>query len=65
VNRMLTAVVGFYEFHGRRGNALARELVVRTRGGRGGYRPFLHGSRAQRRGAGRCGCASSSGCRAR
>ena len=43
VNRMLTAVVGFYEFQGRRGNPLARELVVQTRGGRGGYRPFLHG----------------------
>ncbi len=40
---MLTAVVGFYEFHGRRGNSLARELVVQTRGGRGGYKPFLHG----------------------
>jgi integrase/recombinase XerD len=43
VNRMLTAVVGFYEFQGRRGNSLARELVVQTRGGRGGYKPFLHG----------------------
>ncbi len=43
VNRMLTAVVGFYEFQGRCGNPLARELVVQTRGGRGGYKPFLHG----------------------
>ena len=43
VNRMLTGVVGFYEFQGRRGNTLARELVVQTRAGRGGYRPFLHG----------------------
>ena len=43
VNRMLTAVMAFYEFQGRRGSALARDLVVRTRGGRGGYKPFLHG----------------------
>jgi integrase len=43
VNRMLTAVVGFYEFQGRRGNQLARDLVVQTRGGRGDYKPFLHG----------------------
>ena len=43
VNRMLAAVVSFYEFHGRRGNELARDLVVRTRGGRGGFEPFLHG----------------------
>ena len=28
VNRMLAAVVSFYEFHGRRGNELARDLVV-------------------------------------
>jgi integrase len=43
VNRMLTGVVAFYEFQGRRGNALARELVVQTRTGYGGYKPFLHG----------------------
>jgi integrase/recombinase XerD len=43
VNRMLAAVVSFYEFHGRRGNELARDLVVRTRSGRGGFKPFLHG----------------------
>jgi len=43
VNRMLTAVVGFYEFQARRGNSLARELVVETRTGRGTYKPFLHG----------------------
>ena len=43
VNRMLTAVVSFYEFQGRRGSALAEQLVVRTRSGRGGYKPFLHG----------------------
>ena len=43
VNRMLTAVVSFYGFQGRRGNTLAEQLVVRTRSGRGGYKPFLHG----------------------
>jgi integrase len=43
VNRMLTAVVSFYEFQGRRGNTLAEQLVVRTRSGLGGYMPFLHG----------------------
>jgi integrase/recombinase XerD len=43
VNRMLTSVVGFYEFHGRRGNRLAAELMVKTRGGYGGYKPFLAG----------------------
>jgi integrase/recombinase XerD len=51
VNRMLTAVVSFYEFQGRRGNELARDLVVRTRSGRGSYKPFLHGiARARPRG---------------
>jgi integrase/recombinase XerD len=48
VNRMLTAVMAFYEFQGRRGSSLARDLVVRTRGGRGGYKPFLHGIAAGR-----------------
>jgi integrase/recombinase XerD len=43
VNRMLAAVVSFYEFHGRRGNDLARDLVVRMRSGRSGFKPFLHG----------------------
>ena len=43
VNRMLAAVVSFYEFHGRRGNELARDLVVRTRSGWGAFKPFLHG----------------------
>jgi integrase/recombinase XerD len=51
VNRMLTSVVGFYEFHGRRGNRLATELVVKTRYGRGGYKAFLAGmAPTQRRG---------------
>jgi integrase len=40
---MLAAVVSFYEFHGRRGNELARDLVVRTRSGHGAFKPFLHG----------------------
>lgn len=43
VNRMLTAIVAFYEFHARRGNKLAEALVVRTRSGRGSYKPFLTG----------------------
>ena len=43
VNRMLAAVMSFYEFHGRRGNDLARDLVVATRSGRGAFKPFLHG----------------------
>jgi integrase/recombinase XerD len=43
VNRMLSGVVGFYEFQARRGSSLAKDLVVKTRSGRGGYKPFLHG----------------------
>jgi integrase/recombinase XerD len=43
VNRMLTAVFGFYEFHARDGVEVARALVDRARSGRGSYRPFLHG----------------------
>lgn len=39
VNRMLAAVMSFYELHGRRGNVWARDLVVRTRSGRGSYKP--------------------------
>jgi integrase/recombinase XerD len=51
VNRMLSGVVGFYEFQARRGSTLAKDLVVRTRSGRGGYKPFLHGiARARPRG---------------
>jgi site-specific recombinase XerD len=42
VNRMLTGVVGFYELQARRGSTLAQDLVVKTRSGRGGYKPFLH-----------------------
>jgi len=43
VNRMLSGVVGFYEFQARHGSTLAQDLVVKTRSGRGGYKPFLHG----------------------
>jgi len=51
VNRMLTAVFGFYEFHARNGVEVAKALVDRARSGRGGYRPFLHGiARASPRG---------------
>ncbi len=51
VNRMLSGVVGFYEFQARRGSTLAQDLVVKTRSGRGGYKPFLHGiARSRRRG---------------
>ena len=51
VNRMLTGVVAFYEFHGRRGTDLAQRLVVHTRSGYGGFKPLLHGiARGRRRG---------------
>lgn len=43
VNRMLTGVVGFYEFQARHGNTLAQDLIVKTRSGSGGYKPFLYG----------------------
>ncbi|MCA1679465.1 MAG: site-specific integrase [Actinobacteria bacterium] len=43
VNRMLSAVMGFYEFHARDGVAVARVLVDRARSGRGHYKPFLDG----------------------
>jgi integrase/recombinase XerD len=49
VNRMLCSVVGFYEFQGRRGNTLAQDLVVKTRYGYGGYKPFLAGIAPRRR----------------
>jgi len=51
VNRMLTAVFGFYEFHARNGVEVAKALVDRARSGRGSYKPFLHGiARAKPRG---------------
>jgi integrase/recombinase XerD len=43
VNRILTAVFGFYEFHARHGVPVARALVDERRGGRGAFKPFLHG----------------------
>lgn len=43
VNRVLTAVFGFYEFHARHGVAVARALVDERRSGRGSYKPFLEG----------------------
>ena len=43
VNRTLSAVFGFYEFHARDGVSVARELVARGRSGSGSYKPFLHG----------------------
>jgi integrase len=43
VNRTLSAVFGFYEFHARSGAPLARELVERGRSGYGAYKPFVHG----------------------
>ena len=43
VNRILTAVFGFYEFHARHGVAVAGALVDQRRAGRGGFKPFLHG----------------------
>ncbi len=51
VNRMLSAVVGFYEHQARDGNDLAKRLIDRVRTGRGPYKPFLHGlAPAARRG---------------
>jgi integrase/recombinase XerD len=51
VNRMLTAVFGFYDFHARHGVEVAKVLVDQTRSGRGSYKPFLQGiARAQPRG---------------
>jgi integrase/recombinase XerD len=43
VNRILTAVFGFYEFHARHGVEVARTLVDERRMGRGNFKPFLHG----------------------
>jgi integrase/recombinase XerD len=43
VNRILTAVFGFYEFHARDGVEVARALVDERRMGRGSFKPFLHG----------------------
>jgi site-specific recombinase XerD len=51
VNRILTAVFGFYEFHSRHGVGVARALVDERRIARGGFMPFLHGiAKSQPRG---------------
>jgi hypothetical protein len=65
VNRMLTTIVDFYEFHARRSNRRAGELVVRTRGGAGTTSRSCTESRAPSRGGGRCVCVSSNGDRGR
>lgn len=50
-NRALSAVMAFYDFHARHGVEVAAGLIDFTRGGRGPYKPFLHGiARAQPRG---------------
>ncbi|MCA1699512.1 MAG: site-specific integrase [Actinobacteria bacterium] len=43
VNRMLSAVAGFYEYHARNGLEFARALTDERRSGRGSYKPLLHG----------------------
>lgn len=43
VNRALSAVIGFYEYHQRNGLQFASSVIDYTRSGRGSYRPFLHG----------------------
>lgn len=43
VNRALTAVFGFYEFHARHGMPVAQALTDDTRAGRGSFKPMLHG----------------------
>ena len=60
VNRMLSGVVGFYEFQARRGSTLAQDLVVKTRRAAAATSRFCTGSRAAARAGGRCGCPSAS-----
>ena len=51
VNRILTAVFGFFEFHARHGVGVAKALVDERRIARGGFKPFLHGiAKSQPRG---------------
>lgn len=51
VNRVLTAVFGFYEFHARDGVEVAKALVNERRVGHGGFKPFLRGiARSRQRG---------------
>jgi len=42
VNRHLAGVFGFYDHHARAGVALAADLVVWRRVGRGSYKPMMH-----------------------
>ncbi len=43
VNRALSAVMSFYDFHRLQGVELAQSMLDPLRGGRGGFRPFLAG----------------------
>jgi integrase/recombinase XerD len=54
VNRMPSAVAGFYDYHARDGVEFARALVDERRLGHGSYKPFLHGV-ARAKGRGRVG----------
>src|SRR6266851_2529079 len=42
INRHLSAVFSFYDYHARNGVGLAQALVAWRRSNRGGYKPFLH-----------------------
>ena len=43
VNRALSAVIGFYEYHERNGQHFASSVIDYARSGRGSYKPFLEG----------------------
>jgi len=43
VNRALSAVIGFYEYHERNGQRFASSVIDYARSGRGAYKPFLDG----------------------
>jgi len=43
VNRALSAVIGFYEYHERNGLRFASSVIDYARSGRGSYKPFLDG----------------------
>ncbi len=43
VNRALSAVIGFYEYHQRNGQQFASSVIDYARSGRGSYKPFLEG----------------------
>ena len=43
VNRALSAVIGFYEYHERNGQRFASSVIDYARSGRGSYKPFLDG----------------------